>query len=197
MADLLKQMQDRVVDLANDLIGLQGLCALPNHRDELDREKASAALNAVISFLRDIGTEPSWREPLLQLSAALDDAKYGRVNPITKPVAMQPGTPNKLVMDRADDGMAAAAVDILQAHCGKRADDALATVANALGYKKETLRQIRKNLRAPKTSKGRSPKASKEAVEAFTYWKKELARRGMPAAAFVNAMLETRGFKKG
>ncbi|WP_287244220.1 hypothetical protein [Mesorhizobium sp.] len=185
-------MHERVVELCNDLIGLQGLCAVPGHKEELGREKASAALNAVISFLRDVGTEPAWREPLLQLSAALDDAKYGRFNPITKPVPMPPGTPNKLVMDRADDGMAAAAVDILNTHC--KADEALTTVARALGYKKETLRQIRKNLRAPKTKKG-PPKASEEAVAAYRYWMDELQRRGIPAKDFVNHMFATRGFK--
>ncbi|RUV59639.1 hypothetical protein EOA85_11120 [Mesorhizobium sp. M5C.F.Ca.IN.020.29.1.1] len=192
----LKKMHERLVDLCNDLIGLQGLCAVRGYEEELGRERASAALNAVISYLRDIGLDGAWREPLLELSAALDDAKYGRANPITKPVPMLPGTPNKLVMDRADEGMAAAAVDILVAHGLEKSDAALSIVAKRLGYKKETLRAIRKNLRAPKTSKGRPPKASKEAVAAFDYWQKELARRGMPAAAFVEAMLATRGFKK-
>ncbi|TGR22395.1 MULTISPECIES: hypothetical protein [unclassified Mesorhizobium] len=195
MSDAQQQLQDRVIDLCNDLIGLEGLCPVEGHKDELGREKAFAALNAVISFLRDIGTEPAWREPLLQLSAALDDAKYGRANPITKPVPMLPGTPNKLVMDRADEGMAVAAVDILITHCGKKTDEALTAVAKRLGYRKEALRATRKNLRAPK-AKGRPDKASKEAVAAYRYWFQELARRGKSPAMFVEAMLETRGFKK-
>nr|WP_029354492.1 hypothetical protein [Mesorhizobium ciceri] len=194
MDEALLRMHERLVDLCNDLIGLQGLCAVTGYEEELGRERASAALNAVISYLRDIGMESSWREPLLELSAALDDAKYGRVNPITKPAPMAPGTPNKLALARADDGMAAAAVDILHTHCAMTTDVALTATANALGYRKETLRQIRKNIRSPKTKTG-SPKASKEAVAAYQYWLDELRRRDLPPRQFVDSLFATRGHK--
>lgn len=201
-ASAAKMLFEHLLTLNNGLTSLtpQYLVPVLEYEDEIGRERAIAALGCVLKFLRDVGIPGEAREPLNELHAALVDAKVGRSNPIIKPAPMEPGTPDKLVLQYLDDGMAAAAVDILIRVDRRRPREALQFVADAFGYRVQKLDTIRKNLRAPKRAerpngKKPSPRASTQAVEAYKYWMKERERRGLSGRDFVAHLIETRGFK--
>lgn len=193
-----QMLVDSLVGLNNSLVAIMPAHLSPvlGYEAEFGQVRATAAVAAVLDFMRSVNITPEAREPLLQLHAALCDAAEGRKNLVTAPAKQRPGTPKKLIMDQLDDGMAAAAVDILVLDRAApiNVERALAEIANAFGYSRKSLAAIRKNLRAPDAG-SRSPKASAQAVAQYRYWIDRKNASNMTGRSFVDALIDTRGFK--
>lgn len=202
--DLATTLFEQMIVLNNDLASLSPKHIVPvqGFEEEFGRERAAAALGAILNFLRAVGVPGESREPLFELYFALGDAKHGRRNTMFKPGAPLPDSALKQSLPLQDDSMAAAAVSILHTHCDVTVDKALTVIAEAFGYQKEVLREVRKNIttaRGSKPTKKGAKKAPKQAIDAYEYWegerKRQLELRGLSAAEFVQDLIETRGFK--
>ena len=124
--------------------------AAKDRPDEADKLAAVRALSAVCNYLRAIGIERRYWEPLLEIWGKMDGAR------------------TKEHMDKA---RAAAAVTLLMK---AREKSALKTVAAAAGIDKLQLETFRKNVT------GKNPRGPKIAVDLYKRLLSDAARSGLP-----------------
>ncbi|RWE53860.1 MAG: hypothetical protein E5V22_26925 [Mesorhizobium sp.] len=105
--------------------------ATPEPGEEYNAARAapSAALDAVIDYLRAMGLE---RAALLHLLAALDDANNGRSNPILTKAPYDPKRPRMATKLRMELPTVSAAITILVRECGKPLDEAIKKASKAI-----------------------------------------------------------------
>ena len=150
---------------------------------------AHDSLVAVVEYLGEVGVNARLRAPLMNLIAALGDVSVGRQHPMFGFATIGPRTPLKKTVPRIEDGLAAAAVTLLQAYAGWTTKLALNQVADAMGYDPDKLRTLRKQLISSKIARKDGKRhASDAAVDAYNFWRMDYLRRRKEAR--VNASEE-------
>ncbi len=107
--------------------------------ENVQREGIVAALLAVQEYLRALGVEADFRDPIRSMIGALADLENGRMNPITEPSKREGGGRNSITNDvAAYRGHAAGVVTLLMVE-GMRLPNAARRVASALGQEGFTI----------------------------------------------------------
>jgi hypothetical protein len=138
---------------------------------------AHDSLVTVVAYLDEVGVNARLRAPLMNLIAALGDVSVGRQHAMFDYATIKPGTPLKKTVPRVEDGLAAAAVTLLQTHAGWTTKLALTQVADAMGYDPAKLRTLRKQMISSKiTRKDGKKHSSSAALEAYDFWTNDYRR---------------------